>query len=173
MLVQPHASLEGDILYFIEHQFLKDEFYSNTANLLNISVENLFNYIKSVFEGNNCDFNFKLEDFNIEYYLYDKTYTMIISFPKTNYATLCDRIYLLFDPEKNKKMYFTIERGIFDPSGFLCSWTENNVHVNHNEIESLDWIEEEKNNMKNIEKYIILSIFDDDNNEMWIAKTQL
>ena len=47
MLVQPHASLEGDILYFIEHQFLKDEFYSNTANLLNISVENLFNYIKN------------------------------------------------------------------------------------------------------------------------------
>lgn len=152
---------EGNILYYIEHRLLRDEFYYNTINLLNISLDDLYRYIKAIFEDNNTECKFKKEDFNIEYYLYDKTYTMIISFPITEYVTLCDRIYLLYDPEKDKKAYFTVERGMNAPEGFLCRWDSRGTHLNLNKIDSLDWNDSERVDMMNMEKYIILSIFND------------
>ena len=175
-MLQPHATMEGDILYFIEHQFLRDEFYNNTMNLLNISVENLYAFIQEVFKNNKEELKYKLEDFNIEYYMYSKAYVMIISFPKTEYVTLCDRIYLIFDPETNKKKYITIERAddsmsallsriegkeVKAPEGFLCSWDENGQHINHNQIAVLDWNSDEVEIMKSMEYAVVTNLFDE------------
>ena len=84
---------------------------------------------------------------------------MIISFPKSEYVTLCDRIYLIFNPETNNKKYITIERGMEEPSGFLCSWDEKGTHINHNRIASLDWEPGQETLMRNIEYKIVLDLF--------------
>lgn len=175
-MLQPHATMEGDILYFIEHQFLRDEFFNNTMNLLNIPVEGLYAFIQDVFKDNDEELKYKLEDFNIEYVLHDKTYVMIISFPKTEYITLCDRIYLIFDPETNKKKYITIERAddsmsallskiegkeVKAPEGFLCSWDQNGQHINHNQIAILDWDSTQENIMRNMEYQVVLNLFEE------------
>ena len=158
-MLQPNSTPDGSLLYFLEHRFLRDQFFIEPMSILNITFEGLMNFFKEIYKSKNCEFTYANEDFNIERFKIDNYYIMIVSFPKPQEALLCDRIYFLYNEDLQDKKIVTIERAIDEPKGFLCSWDENKQHHNYGEIASLDWDEDNKNMMIALERQIIADTF--------------
>lgn len=158
-MLMPRSTLEGTILYFIEHRFLRDQFYKEPISIMSLELDDLLKIFKGVYMDNKCEFNYTKEDFDIEKCKVNDYYVQIITFPKPNEATLCDRIYFIYNDTINYKNIITIERAIEEPKGFLCSWGEDKQHNNHGEIVSLDWNEEDRAMMIAIERQIIADSF--------------
>ena len=43
-MLQHNSTLDGSLLYFLEHRFLRDQFFTEPMSILNITFEGLMNF---------------------------------------------------------------------------------------------------------------------------------
>ena len=150
-------SEEAMIEYEIQHKILRDLFFMNTPSVMGaMSVDTVFEIYNTDFIIHGRTNPYSKYAFDIDLFREDEILIARIHLPIPHYSPLCHRIYLVYDLETNKRRYYTIERGYY--SEFICEWRGNN-HINHHEIESVDWADEERNIMLEVEASIIYDLF--------------
>ena len=67
----------------------------------------------------------------------NKRYTLrTITLPEPEDAQLCKEIYLMYNDDCSKQMYFTLERGESEKEYLLCSWDNQENHAIHEVLKS-------------------------------------
>ena len=145
------------IEYNIQHKILRDLFFNNPKKLMMVISEDLlFDLYTTTYSMYRMQNPHSLYAFNIDLIRDENILIARIHLPVPYYTPLCHRIYLLYDLNIDKYGFYTIERGY--NSEFLCEWVEDN-HVNHHEIVSVEWSEEERPIMLEMETQIIYNLF--------------
>lgn len=150
-------SEEAMIEYEIQHKILRDIFFMNTKTLMGaMSVDTIFELYNTDFMVHGKINPYAIYAFDVDLFREDEILIARIHLPVPYYSPLCHRIYLVYDLETGKKGFYTIERSYYNE--FLCEWVGTN-HINHHEIASVDWSDEEKDMMLGIEANIIYDLF--------------
>lgn len=129
------ASETGKLRYAIEHQILREHFFSEpkkTAAL--VASENwIFLLYENVFKSQGIEMPYTPEDFSVKTAkISEQTCYACIELPEPEFVPLCYRIYILFDMDFRMLSYYTIERG--RKRGFLCEWDKNGNHINYHGV---------------------------------------
>ena len=132
-----------ELLYFVEHQFLRDVFYETPADFMPIIARgDVELFLRRVLKRMGIPNPF--EGLRLRSGVCRSTDDMsivLIEFPDPPFITLCHRVYLVADKGFRHVRYFTIERGYSFVPGedcvFLCAWegtsraTQQHVNYGH------------------------------------------
>ena len=145
--------------YRFEHSYLRDKFFADPEEIMNILlVENsLYILYEGLFKYTEINNPFHPEDFAVNVARFDGDHVlMMLKMPDPVYVPLCYRIYLLSDISFEKTAYYTIEKGA--TGGFLCGWTQQS-HLNYDHLKNPEFEESERGFMLALEANIIIDLY--------------
>lgn len=129
-----------EIRYYFEHRLLPQFLYEDPATILNyLDAKGVFALWSSFTQNNGLDLIYSQEDFAQALIQKDDgTSMMLVFLPRPEDTPLCSRVYLCWNPETDKKGYYTVEYdNFFGESWFLCGWSEEGTHLNFGGADAL------------------------------------
>ena len=114
-----------------EHKILPHDFYEFGERLLNWVIDGDRRYMACMYNDfvkTESSTSFKASAFNVLRRQYGSSTIVRIELPKATNVLECRHIYLCFDSESKKLMYFTSELSK-DGAFFLCAWTKSHAHL--------------------------------------------
>ncbi|MBR5095001.1 MAG: hypothetical protein IK095_07905 [Oscillospiraceae bacterium] len=134
-------SLESQLLYAVEHQFLPQALFDEDADKMIVSIlrgkGGFFPFLLELMgreQGYVCPY--APEEFKVEPQIFRSEpggpgVAMVeITFPEPVSPPLCRRAFICHDEDMGQVRYFTVEKSLFGPD-MLCSWDAERTHHNY------------------------------------------
>jgi hypothetical protein len=126
-----------NITYHFEHKLLPELFFTQTGAFVSAAIQKkdmLYDFIDSMFRDQKEENPYSPLDFIVEPVKLDEdVLALAVMFPQPIAEPLSYAALMLFDPEFEKKRFYSIEMGndAGDNMPFLCGWTEDGSHINY------------------------------------------
>lgn len=124
--------LRKEIRYYMEHVRLPQDYFNGQATEWEwqFTQEVLYDYAKNLSELNGLKMPYQKTDYHVSVESGDKGYTLRkITLPEPEEQPLCKEIYLMYNDDCSKQMYFTLERGETEKEYILASWDKQKKHT--------------------------------------------
>ncbi len=155
-----YVSELGKARYCLEHQALKDQFFSRPSLIVeallhrNDTVYGLFCLVRKDFK---VDVPYGPNDFYVSSMRENADINVIcIECPEPKYCPLCYRIYLFYSDDFSILAYYTIECGT-NHNAFICGW-DGDKHLNFQEIQRPPVFDKDKGLWMATEHYIMIKL---------------
>ncbi len=133
-----YSKKEHDLLYAIEHQVLRDMFFSNPVQVaagIAYDQEKLYTLFSGMYSQQGIRHTYAKADYRTTMVpFYNKIVQQIITLPDPPSVPLCKKIIIFLEMDTFDKLaYYTVERTF---GGFvLCAWTKDGAHLNMGPID--------------------------------------
>ncbi len=148
----------GRLMYAIEHQLMRDEFFKAPERFLGsiFQARCLYGLIDKICKSNNVvnriqPTEIKVNPIRID----DDNHLLLIEFPDPEYVPLCYRIYYATNRDYSRNEMYLIEAA--KDGGYLCKWDGPN-HINLHMLKEPSWNDMEAL-FKSIEIKMIADLF--------------
>ena len=132
MSAEEAPELRKEVRYYMEHIRLPQDYFNGQATEWEwqVTQEALYDYAKNLSELNGLKMPYQKTDYHVSVESGNKEYTLRkITLPEPEESGLCKEIYLMYNDDCSKQMYFTLERGQSEKEYFLCSWDNQENHA--------------------------------------------
>lgn len=124
-----------EIRYLFEHRLLPQWLYREKETLISVLLQKdknmAFQIFSDICKKENVEMPYKEEQYRIiPYGLSDKAAAVCLQLPSAEVSPQCERVYFVFDQEKEKFAFYSVEKGAFDYN-VLCGWSEDGGHLNY------------------------------------------
>lgn len=123
--------LRKEVRYYMEHVRLPQDYFNGQATEWEwqFTQEVLYDYAKNLSELNGLKMPYQKMDYHVSVESSNKGYKLHkITLPEPEEPQLCKEIYLMYNNDCSKQMYFTLERGQSEKEYLLCSWDNQENH---------------------------------------------
>ena len=131
MTAEEAPELRKEVRYYMEHVRLPQDYFNGQATEWEwqFTQEALYDYTKNLSELNGLTMPYQESDYHVSVEFSDKGYTLRkIILPEPEDPQLCKEIYLMYNDDCSKQMYFTVERGQSEKEYILGSWDKQENH---------------------------------------------
>ncbi|WP_026657820.1 hypothetical protein [Butyrivibrio sp. AC2005] len=117
-----YVSEWGEARYFFEHQYLRDQFFSNTKLFTDVIKRRnaLYDMSCLVARNENRPNPYRESDFEVDFLRWNSDINLIsVGLPTPKYEPLCYRIHMFYSDNYTNLGFYTIESGKYDNGFFM------------------------------------------------------
>ena len=156
---QPAPSI-GDIRYQIEHITTRRQFFRNPQLFMRaiLNANGAYGLYAAVLNRVGVQCPYSEADFGLRtMQLGEGGLLVLLTLPEPERMPLCYRMYFVCDANGERAAMYTVEKSM--EGGFICGWTNTEVHLNYQSLKDPRWNGPTAGIMMSTEATIILDLY--------------